>query len=895
MAVSSRPATALTDDLLASVRSANTPFQTRIGKAHDVSVGFTTALQDFPGQSGSYAAGGMSTFLAGSTALQGPTAPGYSPLALRAGVNNRAIAAGIEDPIAAKQWHLGYLGNMMKIWQDFDGSGVSFGIYDSGIDKRLDAWGDRYDASKEVVIDGKTYDGDYTPLSGPHGTAVAGLIAAGRDGDDTIGVAYNATITGVNIFDPYSGGGRKAGIYVNADDNTAFFDALSHWKDFDVVNNSWGPSTPSHGPNDNRLYQGSFAYGLAQSFKMATDEGRNGLGTLVVNAAGNYGMVLNSTADLYAVDGALDSASTDRHVIAVAAYRQIDGNAASYSTRGAHLLISAPSGDYAELGSSGIWTTDLKGKEGYNTEDDPSGKLDYTDSFGGTSAAAPILSGVIGLMLDANAGLGWRDVKNILATSAVMPVDFSTGETALTYNGTRYYLNEDRFHLTGDGSAARINGGGYHFSTDYGYGAVDAFSAVRMAEVWSLFGAAKTSENEKVYTAGGTFNRIIPDAEYSNGGILTKPMVFNIGVGKDVDIEHLDLRFTYTTQANGYDDFDYSAAFRITIRSPDGTTYQSTLDAIGYAYGENDTLITEAVGFAGFRGESSGGNWTITFEDVTPGLVSIVKDMRLEFSGSELTRNNVYHYTQEFLTMAAIDGQSGRTQLLDNNGGEDWLDMAAITDRVELNLSGGAVYFGNPGWGNNPGTLTLMNGSIENVVTGDGNDYLTGSSRANTMYGMRGNDRILGMGGDDIISGGQGDDILDGGAGADTFVFNMAEDTGRDSIRNFDARDRLAFDQKLADADGDGKIDLKVYEQYGDTSVLRLDGRLNGDRITFENIKIKALYLIEEKDGMFIYGMNAPAKAAAPTLDAGMAHAEPAVWTTGFDAVTLHQSSLFIA
>lgn len=352
MAVSSRPATALTDDLLASVRSANTPFQTRIGKAHDVSVGFTTALQDFPGQSGSYAAGGMSTFLAGSTALQGPTAPGYSPLALRAGVNNRAIAAGIEDPIAAKQWHLGYLGNMMKIWQDFDGSGVSFGIYDSGIDKRLDASGDRYDASKEVVIDGKTYDGDYTPLSGPHGTAVAGLIAAGRDGDDTIGVAYNATITGVNIFDPYSGGGRKAGIYVNADDNTAFFDALSHWKDFDVVNNSWGPSTPSHGPNDNRLYQGSFAYGLAQSFKMATDEGRNGLGTLVVNAAGNYGMVLNSTADLYAVDGALDSASTDRHVIAVAAYRQIDGNAASYSTRGAHLLISAPSGDYAELAAA---------------------------------------------------------------------------------------------------------------------------------------------------------------------------------------------------------------------------------------------------------------------------------------------------------------------------------------------------------------------------------------------------------------------------------------------------------------------------------------------------------------------------------------------------------------
>ncbi|WP_028966251.1 hypothetical protein [Sphingomonas phyllosphaerae] len=188
-----------------------------------------------------------------------------------------------------------------------------------------------------------------------------------------------------------------------------------------------------------------------------------------------------------------------------------------------------------------------------------------------------------------------------------------------------------------------------------------------------------------------------------------------------------------------------------------------------------------------------------------------------------------------------------------------------------------------------------MNGSIENVVSGDGNDYLIGSSRANKMYGMRGNDRILGMDGDDIISGGQGNDILDGGAGADTFVFNMAEDTGRDSIRNFEARDRLAFNQKLADPDGDGKIELQVFENYGVSSMLRLDDRLNGDRITFENIKIKALYLIEEKDGMFVYGMNAPAKTAAPTLDSGFAHAEPAVWTTGFDAGSLHQTSLFIA
>lgn len=903
--------TALTQGLIDTLRTGggSSRYQSGFGKGNGVSVGFD--LLDFPGEldaSGTHQfAGGITASFASNAALaaagQSGLTPIYSPMALRAAANNRAIAANVEDPIAAKQWHLGYLGDMVKLWRDFDGSGVSFGVYDSGIDKRLTEWGTRYDASKEVVVGGRKYDGDYTPIAGPHGTAVAGLIAAGRDGNGAIGVSYNANITGVNIFDPYSGGGRKEGIYVNAQNNAPFFEAIGQWNKFDVVNNSWGPSEPSHGPNDNRLYAGSFAYGLTKAYEKATAEGRGGLGTVVVNAAGNYGMVTNSLNLLYGVDGAVDSASTDRHAIAVAAYRQLDGNATSYSTRGAHLLISAPSGDYEELGSSGIWTTDLKGKEGYNTIDDPSGALDYTDSFGGTSAAAPILSGVVGLMLDANANLGWRDVKDILATSAAMPVAFDTGPTGLVYGENTYYLNEDRFHLTGNRGAAKVNGGGYHFSTDYGYGAVDAFSAVRMAEVWSLFGTPKTSANEKVATAGGWFNRVVPDATYARGGgnnVNTTATVFKIGVGTNVDIEHLDLKFTYTMQDNGYEDYDYSASFRVTVTSPLGVSYQSTLAAVGYAYGEN-VLITEAIGFAGFRGETSVGFWTVALEDVTPGGVSIVKDMRLEFAGSDLSANNVYHYTQEFRTMLAIQGQSARSIINDDNGGINWLDMAAMTDKVEANLSGGGVYLGSYNYGD-PAPITLANANINHIVTGDGDDKLTGSYRDNKMYGMRGNDTIYGMGGNDWISGGQGNDIMDGGAGRDTFFFSLAEKTGQDRIINFTAEDRLAFDAKLADPDNDGKIDLSVFERYGVESVLRLEEGVLSDRISFDT-KIKSIYLVEQKDGMFFYGLNAPAKAAAvapsplvsmpATADA--AQAEPAVWTSGFDLMNMHHDSLFIA
>ena len=35
-----------------------------------------------------------------------------------------------------------------------------------------------------------------------------------------------------------------------------------------------------------------------------------------------------------------------------------------------------------------------------------------------------------------------------------------------------------------------------HFSNDYGYGMLNAYNAVRMAEVWSLFAPAQTSANE---------------------------------------------------------------------------------------------------------------------------------------------------------------------------------------------------------------------------------------------------------------------------------------------------------------------------------------------------------------------------------------------------------------
>lgn len=702
---------------------------------------------------------------------------------------------GITDAIAAKQWHLGKLGNLGAIWKEYTGKGISFGVYDSGVDTRVKELEANYDASKEVIVDGKKYDGSYRPAAGPHGTSVAGLIAAAKDGQGTVGVAYDAKITGVNIFDPYSGGGRDPGIFINGPDYSKFIAAFEQGNKFDIINNSWGPGTNSHANVVNRTVEGSRADMLVDALTSISETGRGGLGTIAVKAAGNYGANYNNAVNPFGVDGNGDSAGNDRHWVTVAAHREVDGYASSYSARGAHLLISAPSADYAELRGTGVWASDVHGREGYNTYDNPGGEIDYTDNFGGTSAASPIVAGVIGLMLEANGNLGWRDVKNILASSAKMPVAFETGPTSIRYvnpannSPTLYHLNEDRFKITGDGASSTVNGGGYHFSTDYGYGAIDAYSAVRMAEVWSLFNQAQTSANEYNTSVSKAVNQVIPPAKFGTGGTITyTPVSFTIDVTDDMDIEHLDLYYTYSAPGNN---LAYTRPFQIELKSPDGTVYNVNMNAATSNFGPSSNGPgTQVVSFAGLRGETSAGQWTVTF--TYPAPVSnpatatfantLMQNLKLDFFGTQKSANNVHTYTDEFATMLAVEGQEGRSVLTDTNGGVDWINAAAVTSDVNLSLVAGT----STSFGGTSGFTIAADTQIENAVTGDGNDTLTGNALDNELRGMRGNDTLLGGAGndrlfggvgDDILFGGDGNDMLDGGKGVDFMNGGAGDDT----------------------------------------------------------------------------------------------------------------------
>jgi hypothetical protein len=92
-------------------------------------------------------------------------------------------------------------------------------------------------------------------------------------------------------------------------------------------------------------------------------------------------------------------------VLAVAAVESDDVRA-GYSSFGRHVDLAAP---------TSLLTTDLI-PGGYGSY---AGEDAWADGFAGTSAATPVVSGVVALMLEANPRLTARDVREVLCDTAV--------------------------------------------------------------------------------------------------------------------------------------------------------------------------------------------------------------------------------------------------------------------------------------------------------------------------------------------------------------------------------------------------------------------------------------------------------------------------------------------
>ena len=117
-----------------------------------------------------------------------------------------------------------------------------------------------------------------------------------------------------------------------------------------------------------------------------------------------------------------------------------------------------------------------------------------------------------------------------------------------------------------------------------------------------------------------------------------------------------------------------------------------------------------------------------------------------------------------------LDGRFG-FDLLDGGTGTDWADYRFFDGPVSIFLQTGVASF--PG---NAAQSELLI-SIENLVSGNGDDVLIGNDLANVLNGTGGNDRLSGGFGDDALFGGDGDDVLDGGFGFDFLDGGTGNDT----------------------------------------------------------------------------------------------------------------------
>ncbi|MES2898520.1 MAG: Ig-like domain-containing protein [Pseudomonadota bacterium] len=104
-----------------------------------------------------------------------------------------------------------------------------------------------------------------------------------------------------------------------------------------------------------------------------------------------------------------------------------------------------------------------------------------------------------------------------------------------------------------------------------------------------------------------------------------------------------------------------------------------------------------------------------------------------------------------------------------DSDGIDLLDLSGWNTTSTVSLVPGAYSSVN----NMTQNLAIAyTATIENVVTGGGNDTLTGNDVSNRLISGAGNDSLFGGLGDDFLTGGAGSDTLNGGAGTDTAFFS---------------------------------------------------------------------------------------------------------------------------
>lgn len=451
------------------------------------------------------------------------------------------------DPLFVNQWHLksstGIDINVVPAWESgLSGNGVTIAMVDDGLQRVHPDIAPNYLALGS--FDFNENDAFPDPHTGDdHGTSAGGVAAAkNNNGVCGSGVAPNAKLSGIRLISDYTTDAQEAA-------GLTFRSDINH-----IYSNSWGPS------DDGRRLEKPGRLTL-RAMEDAVTNGRGGKGSIYVWAGGNG----RGSGDNCNYDGYANS----RFTITIGAVDYL-GKQAYYSENCAALLACAPSSGSAKS----ITTTDLVGTAGSTV-------TDCTASFGGTSAAAPLVAGVVALILEVNPNLGWRDVQQI-------------------------FVNTSRVTDAGD-TDWFTNSAGFRHNHKYGFGMVDAAAAVAAASNYKNLPALKVASS-----ALSTIGKALNDFSPVSAGIV---------IPDHLTVETVEVVFTAQHPTRG--------DLVITLSSPTGTTSvlqevhnDRSPDINGWTYSTVRSW-----------GEQSAGQWTLRVEDKAAGNVGVWTSWQLRVYG----------------------------------------------------------------------------------------------------------------------------------------------------------------------------------------------------------------------------------------------------------------------
>lgn len=572
------------------------------------------------------------------------------PLAMATAVAIATLAPGMasaqqaSDPLFKHQWHLRNIGQVAPAdtkpkygidlgvddlhRHNIRGQGVTIAIVDDGLQI-----GHPDIAPNVGAIGGKNFinqSNDPSPANpgnDNHGTMVGGIAgAAGFNGVGVRGVAPSATLKGFGFLE---GGGVVA---TTANMQYSWWEG-AETRDVDVFNNSWGSSAAT------RIMPLAISDELRSSFENGMYSTRGGLGGVYIKSAGNafaQGAVsflgsrfnvcdANSvTFGVGCIPNTWDTRNNLFGVMVIGAVRA-DGKRSSYSSAGSATWVSAFGGEYGlqrrfvpeaqinpaylpDVYDPAIVTTDVMGCDaGSNSNGSVENVLDgsqstidttcnYTAKMNGTSASAPMASGVAALVLEANPRLTYRDVRYILATTARrnhpdLPAGRHTDGRVLMPGWT-------------------VNAAGHAYSNWYGYGLVDAAAAViKAADFKSLPALVDTGWRETT-----------AEAPIAIGGTEATAARITLNVaGGPRRIEGVQLGFRVNHSSTRH--------LQFVLISPSGTRnvvqpaftsigYGVTLTASGFARSISNFSNWELLSSNAFLDENGSGNWVLEVTDM---------------------------------------------------------------------------------------------------------------------------------------------------------------------------------------------------------------------------------------------------------------------------------------